>query len=152
MAREKMWWQDKNDVIKPWVINHHRDPCDCSQNFHLAVTGMSEKQGPTHYCPGCRWAFWPVEMKPTANQISLAKKTYPEACEANMKYTKMRNQPGIKWGATPETAMIDQLGKEPTFLTKALKIYWLNKYCDKYPSSDAAKRRAERIVKEKGDI
>lgn len=151
MARTKMWWQDPNDVIKPWVINLHRDPCDCSQHFHLRVTGMSEKQGPTHYCPGCRWAFWPVELKPNANQISHAKKTYPDACEANMKYIKMRNRPGLKWGSSPETAMIDQLGKGLSFLTEQLKKYWSDKYCNKYPNSDLAKRRAELKAEEDGD-
>jgi hypothetical protein len=152
MARTKIWWQDPNDVIAPWVINLHRDPCDCSQGFHLKVTGMSEKQGPTHYCPCCRWAFWPVEMKPSADQINLAKKTDPEACEANMKYIKMRNKPGALWGSAGETRMVDQLGKGHTFLTVKLNEYWNKKYCKKYPSSELAKRRAALKAIERGDV
>lgn len=139
-----MVWSSKKP-IKPWVIDFRRDPCDCSQQLPLSVSGYSEKQGPTHFCPVCRWGFWTVEMKPSADQIALAKLDHPEACEANMKYFKLRNKPNPKWGSTAETLMIDQYGKlEPQFLTVKLRKYWLNKYCDKYPNSEKATRRAKR--------
>lgn len=134
-----MVWPKKK-VVEPWTYDWKRDPCDCSQSFKLAVTGMSEKQGPTHYCPGCRWAFWTIEMKPSADQIALAKKDDPKACEASMKYTKLRTKPVPTGGTTPENLMIDQLGKHGlTFLTTALNQYWAVKYCEKYPNSERAK-------------
>ena len=110
LSRKKLWWQDQNDPVKPWVVDNKRDPCDCSQGFYLAVSGYSDKQGPTHYCPGCRWGFWPVLFKPTAAQVNEAKKTDPKASEATMSYMKMCNKPGPKWGTSPENLMIDQLG------------------------------------------
>lgn len=137
-----MAWSGLTKKVTPFEYNYQRDPCDCSQHFTLAITGLSEKQGPTHYCPGCRWAFWVVEVKPTADQISLAKKDDPQITEANMKYTKLANKPIPKWGSSSETMMIDQLGKlGSSFLTKALQNYWADKYCDKYPNSDFAKAR-----------
>jgi hypothetical protein len=148
MARKKMWWQDPNPLVKPWIINLHRDPCNCNQGFHLRLTGMSKKQGPTHYCPGCRWAFWPVEMKPSYAQVRLAQKTRHDASGENMKYIKMRNKPSADGSQTLRYKMIDQLGPSPLFLTDDLKKYWRKKYCDKYPNSDIAKRQAK---KEKED-
>lgn len=139
-----MAWSGLKKVVKPFEYNYLRDPCDCSQHFKLAITGLSEKQGPTHYCPGCRWAFWVVEVKPTADQISLAKKDDLKSSEATMKYTRLANKPIPKWNSSPETMMIDQLGKlGHTFLTKALRNYWLDKYCDKYPNTNIAKARAK---------
>lgn len=138
-----MAWSGLKKPVKPWVIDLQRDPCDCSQKLPLSISGYSEKQGPTHYCPVCRWCFWTVEMKPSADQISLAKKDHPEACEANMKYMKLRNKPNAKWGSTSETLMLDQIGKlNPSFLTVKLREYWAKKYCEKYPNSDRAKARA----------
>jgi len=138
-----MTWTKKKP-IEPFEYNWKRDPCDCSQDFILAVSGYSEKQGPTHFCPGCRWAFWTVEMKPTADQISLAKKDDPKACEASMKYLRLANKPLPKWGSTTETMMIDQIGKlQPSFMMKKDLEHFIKKYCEKYPSSELAKTRAK---------
>jgi len=138
-----MAWTKKKP-IEPWVINPKPDPCDCSQDAKLRVSGYSEKQGPTHFCPVCRWAFWPWEMKPSADQINLMKKTYPEACEANMKYTKLRTSAQPKWGSTSDVATIDQVGKlQPDFMMAKDLEHFNKKYCEKYPSSEMAKRRAE---------
>jgi len=139
----KQWWQGP-DIVKPFVPNYHRDPCDCSQEFQLEVTGMSQKQGPTHYCPGCRWAFWPIEMKPTAEQLTEIKKIDPKATVESMTYIKMRNKPPPGWGSSPETVMIDQLGKGQPFLTQALQRYWTKKYAEKYPNSEIGKAWAQK--------
>lgn len=138
-----MVWPRKKP-IEPWVINTNHDPCDCSQDAKLRVSGYSKKQGPTHYCPVCRWAFWPWEMKPSADQINLMKKTYPEACEANMKYKKLRTSAPPGFSSTSEAETILQVGKlQPDFmLAKDLENFNI-KYCEKYPSSEMAKRRAE---------
>ena len=149
MARKKMWWQDQNDFVKPFVVNPHRDPCDCSQGLPLRITGYSEKQGPEYYCPVCRWAFWVVLQKPTADQVKFEKRFNPDASEKTMSYYRLCNKPGVKWGSTPETVMIDQLGRMlPTFLTVQLKRYWNRKYCEKYPSTERGKAYAERKKKE----
>jgi len=143
-ARKKMWWQDQSDYVKPYVIDRRRDPCDCSQDFELAQTGCSDSQGPTHYCPGCRWAFWPITIKPTASQLKEIQKTNPSATVDNMTYVKLCNKPPLKWGATHKNIMIDQLGGgkfSPYFLTAELKEYWLDLYCKKYPSTAIAKHR-----------
>lgn len=145
-------WVKKKPIV-PWVINPKHDPCDCSQDAKLRISGYSEKQGPTHYCPVCRWAFWPWEMKPSADQINLMKKTYPDACEANMKHTRLRTSAQPKWGSTSEIATVDQVGKlQPDFMMAKDLEYFNVKYCEKYPSSDMAKRRAaEKEEKEKHD-
>lgn len=141
----KQWWQSKDDPVKPWKIGPFKDPCDCSQGLPLAVSGLSEKQGPTHYCPVCRWAFWPIEMKPTAAQINYEKKTNPDAKAENMSYIRMCNKPSVTWGSSSETKMIDQLGGQlPQFLTVQLREYWNRKYCEKYPSTERGKAWAEK--------
>ena len=91
--------------------------------------------------------------KPSADQINLMKKTYPEACEANMKYTKLRTSAQPKWGATSDSATIDQVGKlQPDFMMAKDLEHFNKKYCEKYPSSEMAKRRAEaKEAKEKYD-
>ena len=149
MARQKMWWQSKEEEVKPWIIDPRRDPCDCSQGFKLAVSGYSEKQGPTHYCPCCRWGFWPVIMKPTAAQVKEIQKTHPDLKEADLTYTKLRNKPAATWGGSPETVMIDHLGgKLPTFLTVALRRYWNKKWCEKYPNTERGKAYRQKIMDE----
>jgi hypothetical protein len=141
-------WTNKKPV-KKWKLDTNREKCNCSQYALLMVSGYSEKQGPTHYCPVCRWAFWPVMQKPTANQINLMKKDDPEACEANMKYIKMCNKPDQSYGKTSKNIMIEQFGRLiPYFLTDSLKEYWINLYCEKFPNCDMAKER-EKIKKEK---
>jgi hypothetical protein len=144
-------WTNKKPV-KPWKFNTRREECECSQYAPLRITGMAEKQGPTHYCPICRWAFWPILHKPSADQISLMKQKYPEANEQNMSYIKMCNKPEpptYSRSSTKKHAMIDQLGKDrPYFLTERLRKYWLALYCKKYPESDIAKHVKE-LQKEK---
>lgn len=149
-ARKKMWWQDQSDPVKPYVIDLRRDPCGCSQNFKLRQTGYAENQGPTHFCPGCRWAFWPVKISPTASQITEIKKTIPEATNESLSYIKMCNKPPLKWGTSHKNIMIDQLGgKSMVFLTSDIRAYWVNLYCEKYPTTVIAKYR--RKLQEKRD-
>lgn len=142
-------WTDKKKV-KPWKFDRRREECDCSQYAPLRVSGYSEKQGPTHYCPICGWAFWSVLQRPTADQIILMKQTHPEANEFNMSYIRMCNKP-LSPHNTPHTqkqVMIDQLGKlYPSFLTKSLREYWTDLYCEKYPYSPFA-QRVEELRKE----
>jgi len=146
----KMWTNKKR--VKPWKFNTRREECECSQYAPLRISGMSEKQGPTHYCPVCRWAFWPILQKPSADQIALMKETYPDANEANMSYTRMCNKPGLSAynsSFTKKEIMIDQIGMSlPYFLTERLRKYWLDQYCEKYPKSKMAERREE-LRKEK---
>jgi len=141
----KMWTNKKR--VKPWKFNTRREECECSQHAPLRISGMSEKQGPTHYCPICRWAFWPILQKPSADQIALMKETYPDANEANMSYTRMCNKPALSsYNSTMprKTIMIDQLGKMlPSFLTNTLRKYWLRLYCEEYPNSVMAQNRIE---------
>ncbi len=143
----KQWWQSKDDPVKPYIIDPRREPCDCSQGFKLAVSGYSDKQGPTHYCPGCRWAFWPVIIKPTAAQLVDIRKTHPKIKEDDLKYTKLCNKPAATWGGSPASVMIDHLGgKMPTFLTAALRAYWDKKWCEKYPNTERGKKYKQKLM------
>lgn len=138
----KQWWQDQKKPVKPWIIDKNRDPCNDSQWAKLRQTGYSEKQGPTYYCPICRWAFWPVKMIPSTEQVNYEKLTNPNATSENMSYIKLCNKPPRIQGQKPEYTMMMQLGKlSPDFLTEELKEYWLDKYCEKYPSTEIAIRR-----------
>lgn len=138
----KMWWQDQRPQIKPWVVDKHRDPCDCSQYVPLRVTGISMEQGPTHYCPVCKWAFWSVIQRPTAAQLGYEQRTNPKASVESMSYIKLCNKPKAA-AKTTKTIMIEQLGGHmPTFLTEALKEYWINEFCKLFPNSWIAKSRA----------
>jgi hypothetical protein len=138
----KQWWQSKNEPIKPWVIRTGRDSCGDSQWVKLQVSGLSEKQGPTHFCPICRWGFWPVKFIPNTAQVKHAMLTNPKATTQNMSYIRMCNKPKPPYNQSVEYAMIIQLGKcGPSFLTEKLKEYWLDKYCTKFPSTERAIQR-----------
>ena len=132
-------------------MDPRREPCDCSQWRPLVQSGYSEQQGPTHYCPVCRWAFWSIIKQPSQAQLDDLKKDNPHLTLKDVSYIKLCNKPPIEIGRTIKTTMIDQLGGLlPTFLTASLREYWLNKYCEKYPSSKLAenvkrlKKREER--------
>lgn len=141
----KQWWQGNKKPVKPWVIEIGRDPCDDSQWAPLCQSGLSEKQGPTHYCPICRWAFWPVKMFPTTEQVNYARLSDPSASMASMTYTKMCNKPKPQNGNTSEYIMMLQLAKlSPDFLSEELKEYWGNKYCEIFPSTELCKCRKAR--------
>ena len=138
----KQWWQSDKKTVKPWVIDLRRDPCDDSQWAPLRQSGYSKKQGPTHYCPICRWAFWPVKFTPTISQVEYQKLTDPNASIDSMSYIKMCNKPSPRYGQTVEYTMMQQLANlSPDFLTHEIKEYWQDKYCKKYPSTELAKRR-----------
>lgn len=141
----KMWWQDQRKQVKPWVIDRRRDPCDCSQGAKLRQTGYSEHQGPTHYCPVCRWAFWPIVMKPTAAQVDQEKRSNPNATYESMTYIKLYNRPGKNWTNAVKNKMTDQMVKlMPSFLTESMKEHFIKLYCKRYPNSKIASERKRR--------
>jgi hypothetical protein len=143
-----MIWPKKKPFEK-WKIDPRREPC-CSQWRPLIQSGFSEVQGPTHYCPVCRWAFWPVTQQPSQRQLDDLKLDYPSATLESVSYIKLCTKPPIEVGRTVETTMIDQLGGSlnPSFLTRSLKEYWVTKYCEKYPDSIIAKNMKEFKKKE----
>jgi hypothetical protein len=142
-----MLWP-KPKPFKKWKIDLRREPC-CNQWRSLVVSGFSEKQGPTHYCPVCRWAFWPVNQQPSQRQLDDWKLDYPSATLESVSYIKLCNKPSIQVSRTVKTIMIDQLGgSNPSFLTRSLKEYWVTKYCEKYPNSTLAKNMEEFKKKE----
>jgi len=145
-----MVWKKKKP-IKEWTFDTKREPCDCSQTAPLRISGYSEKQGPTHFCPICRWGFWPVLIKPSKEQVVLFQISYPEANEKNMSYMKMCNKPAQgQYGKSTDDIMLDQMGKlMPDFLTEGLKEYWIEKYCAKYPNGNICINRAKRKEEEK---
>jgi hypothetical protein len=148
----KLWWQDPKPAVKPWKIDKKRDPCACSLRSPLRVSGYSETQGPTHYCPFCRWGFWKVIMKPTSAQVDYERITNYSASLESMTYEKFRNKPEAPKGKDPKDVMIDQLGGLlPYYLTAELKEYWDAKYCEKYPNSVRAIARKKREEEKKKD-
>ena len=124
---------------KPFVFDDRRDSCDCSQQIEkLSVTGYSNEQGPVKYCPVCRIGFWEHLIQPTPLQVTLAQKTDSRYNMQNMQYYVLKRKPKNKWGSTPESTMVDQLGKCPTWMSEESKAYWLKEYCKKYPFSPIA--------------
>jgi hypothetical protein len=136
---------------EPWKVQKVRDYC-CCQHFKLVESGNSDpSKGPTHYCPGCHYAFWLREIKPTAAQHEEYKKTHPGVSSTDMWYRQYKKTPDGVWGATAKTKMIDQLGgpNQPTFLLEADARYWRDLYCDKYPNSELGKARTQRRLEKK---
>ena len=111
----------------------------CSQHPKLRITGMSIKQGGTHYCPVCGWCYWTWEELPSDEEIKAGKLQAPKYTEAQIKLALTREVlkpiPPGEWGKGAETRMIEQLGgpNQPHFLLIKEKKYWSKKYEELHP-------------------